>query len=469
MEEHEKPEAGKTPPKKDSPRRRKSIAVSSFVAAGLAQGYIGAHPELIPQAVEVDKVPLVATADLGEELVVQNPRIEPMPGMGAEGRDGVLFTHVGAGGEIVDVQFDRARITPTSLTVLSGNARLPASLRTYGPVHYYVRGSARELTGSRAFLSVRSDGPLPKELRISQTMPPGDMAYRSFTLRAPDAALDVRLQVRPPAPNPEDINAAAAGIPNDVIGLDVGGWHHTSPGLVPIDVVADPGSKMTVTFTPAATAPLWQTGDALYNPFNESSLSVQASSIGIMQGSSPVMSLSVTHWMGQRSELILNSLRVGSDRLAASAEGFAVVYPPGENSPSLIERIEKQPLLAMLLGALNVALFGWIRREFFPKSVEAEAEREIAEELEEKEKKKKEEEELSRAEHEREEREREAEREHEVEVEQEREREAVMREHEHGVAVEATEKHEHPEPAQTDIDAPVDADHEHEQMQIPTG
>lgn len=304
------------------------------------------------------------SAKLGQaELIVEGPSVNS-PG-------GVLFAHDGGPNEIVDVRFERARLgedTARMLAALGDTVPEAPTAIDYRPDDESEQDAGRE--PCRTFARVawgRADQP-PTALRLFQVEAPGLERYRYLEVEAAGGELAVQLL---PAASGADPAPEASGCPGR---LRIGELEEQLTEGVGFTVVAAPGSKFRWHFRPRTQGPPpWGGADGLFEPFTLGTpqvreadappLRARAVRVRPLGGAADAPDILSARSTDDGPPLTLSSLKVGSDQLQLSVAGTAWVEINGAPlTVNLFERLEKNRLLAALLGMGNATLLALIGR-----------------------------------------------------------------------------------------------------------
>jgi hypothetical protein len=150
----------------------------------------------------------------------------------------------------------------------------------------------------------------------------------------------------------------------------VGDWERSFTGPTQLEVVVPAGESFQVWFSPLPKQNPWSgTGD-LHEPFKLVALPpVSASGLSkIIQGSSSstLPSLKASSVAGEQP-LLLRHLRLGAEELQLDVSGKAMVQENGRFVVTfdLLEFANRNRLVAAILGVLDIALLGWVKRMIF--------------------------------------------------------------------------------------------------------
>lgn len=311
------------------------------------------------------------TLRLGEEeLIIEGPVVNSP--------DGVLLAHVGQPNEIVDLRFDSARLDRDTLDMLTDTGSNPPTSPVeikFSPRELETRTSAGD-DPCRTFVTVGWANPAspPSELRFFQLETPGLDRFRHLEMQATGGELSVQIL---PKSGEADDEAAAAGCRN----LLRAGEMEEVLGEIGVGAIVAPGSAFRWHFRPRTQGVyLWSGADGLFQPFMLGQPQVSAPP-PLQARAVVVRSLEAARGGAAQTELLsarspeggallnLSALKVGSDQLQLNVNGQGWVKINGaDRSVNLFERLnDLSPLGALLVGALNTALFEGIRRFVFGK------------------------------------------------------------------------------------------------------
>jgi hypothetical protein len=355
--------------------RRKAvrvIAIGIVVAVTILVQYL---LENRPQPVDLSSNK-VTVPDIfgGQKLLVE------ALGAGSE----LLIAHVGKLSEEVDVHLSKARLGPT--TILDYQDEHPpttASEVHCSPTNWQDQGvvkppksaandssaKPKPCSTSIAITPVAGNQSVI-ELDFFQTDTNGRDRYRHLVTEARNAEANVKLKLVPRLTLPTLGSSTPKSLDSPGVDcgryLTVGDWQQRIGGATEIETVMESGSALRTRFT-ALESGLWSGVDGYFEPF-----SLRSQQPGNATTSTPLKARSVSIQSADGRQTIflarsaddslirIDNLKVGTDRLQVTIDGTAYVTINGELvSESFLKQIEKYPLIAVALGALNLAIFAW--------------------------------------------------------------------------------------------------------------
>ncbi|HEX8150635.1 MAG TPA: toll/interleukin-1 receptor domain-containing protein [Pyrinomonadaceae bacterium] len=291
-----------------------------------------------------------AAARLGREVLTIEA---PAPDAG-----GLLLTHVGKAGEIVDLGFERARLDGETL-VLFGEQNPPTSP---SPIDYVTTRPAPGAPGEpcRTFIRVRAADPRRPPSALHFYQKPAPDAVRAVELKADGGVL---VSVDTDMPDEGDGRAPGCGKLLQV----APGFSAPVSGVSTVGVVAEADSGARFSFSPATkNDSLWNGAEGFFQPFafgkaapavlRARAVEVRALG-GQASGAAPAL--------GARSvdggePLSVESLQVGPDRLQVQVTGVGFLKVNGEDHADPLGRVRRHPLPSLLLAAADAALLAWV-------------------------------------------------------------------------------------------------------------
>lgn len=347
---------------------RAGVGLSVLAAAFLVQYQLANITLPVNLSTQAKFKPM--TVKLGqEELVIENPVVSP-PG-------GALLVHRGKPNEVVNAHFDRALLDEVTLGDLSGPDFNPPSSPTKIA---YTTPEIKQKTAAppcRTFVSVEPKGRAgpPRSIHLLQLETPGADRRRHVEIKAGGGGLGVRIWTTAPPGGADDSPGCdkllrIADLPEQPL-----------PASADVTAVVADNSRFRLSFRPMAAdaPPLWGDGaEGFYEPFDfgppqispddPPPFQARAVSVRRLQGGSSVPPVLSAESAGGDSLLRVEGLRVGSNELQLLVSGEGMVSENGEKlTVNFWERVQKYPLPAALLGALNVALIAWVARLLFSK------------------------------------------------------------------------------------------------------
>lgn len=360
------------------PGLRIPIALLALVGAVFVHYRLGN----IPLPIEVERAPVrftpVSAALINNEaLVIAQParqhtstNVSPQLLFSDEGKDVVT----------VEARFESARLGDDINDLLRRELpKRPLPNEGMQPVVYATEGDEETAAAvqlpqtderaepCRTAISIMLvNTAVPSEIHFSQTMGPGSDRYRYFEMKAVSADLMVQLLTR----NFEG-NTQAPGCRKTLL---VGQWSRTFSSPVPLNIVVAAGTSFRFSFTPLAGRTPWTETSGTFEPFALEGVPLVASSLRkISVGISPPgADLFNASSLTGAQPLLLKHLLVGADEVKLDFSGKAMVQENGKFVVTfdLLEFAYKNKILAGILGILDIALLGWVKRMLFfkPKS-----------------------------------------------------------------------------------------------------
>ena len=334
---------------KAKPRTRK------IVAAGLLVGLVVIEYRLSTLPMATDLGGRLA-APVGSELILSGVTTE-----------GPLITYSGRLGEAADIRFDRARLAPESIALLRA-VRVDVS-DAEGPISW-ITGTE---TASKTVFEVSSvDTARPlSELRLR--------ALSAVGANQPQLEIEARgapLQALIGAPfTPEAASAKS------VKTLSVGGRNIQLAGAVPLKVIVSEGTSLRARFshTTGAQVAEFILGSVPVNAAEQAGLKVQSVALRKSADSGHgydyfacAAAAGTISWSGSRAIahgrctpangfVTASNLRVSGPELETTLGGAAWARRAGELvGADPLTRIARNPVVAGVLLALNLALAAWL-------------------------------------------------------------------------------------------------------------
>lgn len=296
-----------------------------------------------------------------EELMIDGPV--------TNSDEGLLLSHIGQPNEIVDFSFDRARLDGETLLQLS-DLNPPTNPTR---IDYLTTKSAQRIEGEscRTGIDVKlADARKPPgTLHFYQTDAPGGDIYRRLDMKATGGELILSI-------NTYGDDVSAPGCRKKLaIGSD---FSFPTEGAYPLAIVAEADSVFHLSFNPAmAENTLWDKPDSFFQPFDLGreqnspdapaplrARVVEIRTLGGDKSSGPTSLLSARS-IEDGELLIIESLKVGSDRIQINVSGRGLVKENGKDYVNLVDRLKRHLLVAVLLAVANVAILVWFMRLLF--------------------------------------------------------------------------------------------------------
>jgi hypothetical protein len=330
----------------DSRWSRRILACAIFVAvAGAEFALVN-----IPQPLQLERETITASKDRSELII----RL-------AEGGDGQLLSFDGKKDVVVDVDFERAVVDPaTSFLIRAAGYAAPAGEHWAA----YRTESTSRVVPSRvcqSFVDVkRADTGRPAEMHLYQDGPAGEDRFRRICIRVTGSGSVVRMKTEY---NPD----GRADDPGCNKQLVVDDWT-LAVSNVPVTMVVPEGRSFCVTLQPATEAAAFVSApDAMFNRLRLSE-TISVSDVRVTRTQPARNQIPPVVQVQPDDETILTarSLAIGSDKLEVTLEADrAWVWRDGKQSTySVLERMQKYPVISVLIGALNAAILAAIRRLF---------------------------------------------------------------------------------------------------------
>lgn len=291
-----------------------------------------------------------ATVKLGDEvLTIEAPRAND---------EGLLLAHVANANEIVDLVCENARLDGNTL-ILFSEQNPPTNPSRVG---FLTTRPSAPATGEpcRTFIQVRAAdaGRPPSALRFYQQGAPGGDILRALELKA-DGELLVGIDTvmadesAENSPGCEKMLRVAPGFESPISGDST------------IAFVTEAAAAASFTFSPATVKEsLFSGAGGSFQPFSfgdEGSLRTRAVEIVAPRGgaASPAPVLAARSLEGGEP-LRVESLLVGSDRLEVKVSGVGFVKVNGVILADPLGRINRSPLLWLLLAVADATLLAWV-------------------------------------------------------------------------------------------------------------
>jgi hypothetical protein len=218
-------------------------------------------------------------------------------------------------------------------------------------------------------LALVDDTKPPKEIHFFQPTDPS-VGDRTLEIKAVGADLVVQLSVVDPTQHvtPEPTRRPLG--PGCSKTVSKGDWERSFTGPTQLEVVVPANESFRIWFSPLPRQNPWPSAGDFHEPFKLVALPpVSASGMSkIIQGSSPptLPSLKASSVAGEQP-LLLRHLRLGAEELQLDVSGKAMVQEYGKFAVTfdLLEFANRNRLVAAILGVLDIALLGWVKRMIF--------------------------------------------------------------------------------------------------------
>lgn len=320
----------------------------------------------IPQPVNLDTTEKFSPAKvrLGQQkLIIEGPVVNSS--------EGVLFSHNGKPDEIVNVDFDRARLDEQTIEMFREGGLSPPSITAR--IVYRAENPTTPPVGDescRTRVEMRAIPKLPDEIHLFQLDAPGLNNYRQLEMTIRGAELTTQL-----------ISGSPSGSylePGCQKELKVGDWNKSIAN--DITTIAAENSALRFRFLPLKEgSALWGDAEGFFEPFDLGAPQVESTALPSFQAravsinplgdgnkSSATPALLSARSVDGGPLLTISGLKVGSDQILVSVAGKGWVQIDGEDETvNLLNRIEENPIPATLLGAANAALLAWVARLIF--------------------------------------------------------------------------------------------------------
>ena len=296
-----------------------------------------------------------------EELMIEGPV--------TNSDEGLLLSHIGQPNEIVDLSFNRARLDGETLLQLGESNPPPDPTR----IDYLTTKSAQRTEGNSCptFIDVKfADARKPPTaLHFYQTDAPGGGDYRSLDMKTTGGELILNIGT-----DGDDVRAPGCQ-KKLAVGSD---FSLLTEGTYGLAIVAEADSVSHFSFNPAtAKNTLWDGPDAFFQPFDlgreqnspEAPAPLRARAVAIRNlggdKSSELTSVLSASSLEGGELLIIENLKVGSDRIQINVSGRGLVKENSKDYVNLIDRMKRHLLTTSLLAVANVALLVWFMRLLF--------------------------------------------------------------------------------------------------------
>jgi hypothetical protein len=326
---------------------RKASAVAIFAAAALAQLFF----KNIPWPLNIDQVENLhtASASLGsQEIVLGNATVSPHRN---------FLAYDGGDSETVDLDFDRAQLGPATNALLSSFPPAPPSAPS--PWHFVTHEDTAASDNCRSFLNIDPPERAGNEFHFLQLGQPGLDHARQFELRTDAAPLVLNVKTEWPE-----------GRENKAVGchkrLQSGDWFR---GIVntPVQFVASPHSSIRINVVALPPHVPWHANKPIQSMQLGPLLAKEITLRPIQDDGTVAKAPADLHLSAYRdSHLKVSNFIVGSDTLQIAVSGRAWAQLGGKTQGlDLWDAMQKNPLLATVLGSANVVLLAWLRKLFF--------------------------------------------------------------------------------------------------------
>jgi hypothetical protein len=336
---------------------RRLTAVTVFALTALAV-YLGSN---IPRTVSLPEDDLNArgVARLGEEeIVLDRPEI---------GAGELVLSYAGSKNEIGDLWLENATLDERSQRMLFAGAPAGAPGRIS-----YTTGGVPDVTKSgdtcHTTIAVRrAPGSTDVDaLKLYQTDEmAGPQRFRQVVLDAGKAAMEVEVHTDPPEEGTGSRPVECRKV------LTVGGGAPIALPSIPIRMVVQEG-KIDLHFNPVNPAlAIWTGPEQTFEAVSLGKGSVRARGVKIVamrRAKAPQLDV-----RGARPSdgITMSRLKIGADKLKVDIGRTTEAAKVRANGASvynydLIAAIQKNPILAIPLGALAPALWIWVRKNLFP-------------------------------------------------------------------------------------------------------
>jgi len=148
------------------------------------------------------------------------------------------------------------------------------------------------------------------------------------------------------------------------ITLRVGEWEQKTGGFVPVTVKVPAGSGYRFQWEAVEVQPYLAFGKARRQSFHADEVAVHSAQVPDKGVGRDGLFARCEH---KNAPLSVDSLVIGTDKLQLRASGEGRARENGTAiTANWIDTITKNPLVAVLFGALNVGLLNWAKARFFP-------------------------------------------------------------------------------------------------------
>lgn len=314
-----------------------------------------------------------------DQLVIEGP----VTNSGA----GLLFSHVGRGNELVDVSCESARLDESTRTLLRRiEDSMPPTTRRPGydppaePGPFAVQTLAPKMSEdgqpqppqgetcrTSVELSAGTAAAMPEAIHLYKLGVDAGERFRGLEVRA--AGRELLLHTVTAMPDEGTHNS-----PGCRKRTTVGKFEEVTRGTFTVAAAVGDGRPCRFSFNDATPdgPPLWSArrpfqpfdlgGDKL-NPGDPSPLRARAVSVISLGGPRATPHLVARAPEGEL--LSIDSLKVGAEQLQVSISGRGLVKVGGANFVNLSARIRSNPVPALLLALVDLALVIWFLRQLF--------------------------------------------------------------------------------------------------------
>jgi hypothetical protein len=331
---------------RNSTLARRLAAAAIFVAVAAAEFAL----VNIPQPLQLERENVTASKDRSQ-LVIRLP----------QGGDTQLFSFDGRKDVVVDVDFDRAAIDPATSLLMRAAGYAPPAGQHWAAYRTEAGSSSSRRAGvCQSFVDVRrADTRDPAELRLFQNGLAGEDRFRKLCVRVTGTATIVRMKTEfDPGGRIEDPGCNKQLILDDwALGVS----------NVPVAMIVPQGRGFCLTLQAATGAAAFVSApEALFSRIRLSE-AIAATEIQVVR-TQPQGKTAPLVQIQPDGETILTarSLAVGSDIVQVTVEADrAWVWRDGKRSTySVLEKMQKYPVISVFIGGLNAAILAAIRRLF---------------------------------------------------------------------------------------------------------
>ena len=263
---------------------------------------------------------------------------------------------------LLDAYFDNAQLSDQTLQALRTFQISAPS--TPGVITYLTSGAGNAACSTKLLVEPAAGN--FKSVEFSQSGSDITSGYRSLGAVFGGAPAMVTLTSQ---------GALQGGLSPCRIELAVGDWKQATQGFFPITIEVPAGASFRIHWqnlderssswkTRSSALPLLEFGPTLNDEFMSQTIAI--SGLDPRTGARNAPNFEARG--AKQSPLTVLSFGVNQNQLEISASGKGRVLKSGKvvSTTNVMETLNKNPILAGLLGAGNLALIGWATRMFFP-------------------------------------------------------------------------------------------------------
>lgn len=336
---------------------RAVVGILVLAGAAFAQYELAHVPRALDVATIKDLSP--ATTSDGEEIIIEAPVINAAEGM--------LFSHDGKTNEIVDINFDQARLDATTVAMFESYGLGLTPPATPARIYYQAQESPPSTDEPcHTQVELHTASQMPGEIRFSQFDSPGSKQDRYLQVTIRGAELSANLLT--------DSAGDSDRGPGCQKLLKVGDWKQSlARGSVTIVVAQD--SSFRCSFRPRiADDNLWAQTQGLLplalgarqQDSNDPTFQARGVSINSVGSDGSTIARVSARSADDAPLLSISGLSIGPDQIQVSVAGKGFVKVNGKPvTVNLLKPIQDNPVLLALLVATNGALLAWVARLVF--------------------------------------------------------------------------------------------------------